>query len=103
MTQLDMTTSVNLFWKLRLLHRCHAQVDVSVFHARLSHSLLCMLDHLRCEIDSDNSTLWADLVSSQDYVYPSSATEIHNHVAWSKARETSRVTTTAREIECKLW
>jgi hypothetical protein len=42
------------------------------------------------------------LAGSQDDIYPPSATEIHNRVARSKARETNRIAATAGEIEREL-
>jgi hypothetical protein len=79
------------------------EFDVSVLQACLSHSLLGPLDHLMREIYSDYSPLRSDFVSSQNNVYPASATEIYNHVSRLKVRETGGVATTPREVESNLW
>jgi len=76
---------------------------VSVLQARLGHSLPGPLDHLRREIYSDNSPLRSNLASSQDDVYPPSATEIHHYIAGFKAREAGGVTATSGEVESDLW
>jgi hypothetical protein len=58
---------------------------------------------LRSEIYSDYLPLWSNLVKGQNNVYPASATEIHNHVARLKVRETSGVTASTREVESAFW
>jgi hypothetical protein len=58
---------------------------------------------LRSEIDSDHFALFPNPVSSQQNVYSSSATKIHNYVAGLKIREACGVATAPREVKRDLW
>ncbi len=72
----------------------HTEFNVFVLQSRLSYSLLCSLNHFRSEIYPTHSTLFPDLVSSQNGVYPAAATEIHDHFTRLKVCEACGITTT---------
>jgi hypothetical protein len=71
--------------------------------ACFGHSLLRSLNHLRSEIYPDNSAWFPDFVSSENDIYPTTATEINNYIAQLKIREASGIATTSGEIESILW
>jgi hypothetical protein len=76
--------------------------NTPVLQPRLNHSPLCPFDHLKGEIQSDDPALFANLVSRQNNVYPTAATEIHDRLSGLEVGKAGRIAATPRKVDADL-
>lgn len=88
--------------KLKPLHVGNNKLS-PLCQARLGYRLRRPLNHVGTEVYPDYFSPRAYLVSRQNNVYPSPATQIYNHFTRLQISEPRRVATASGEAKSELW